>query len=304
MSIAPLKEKYPGISDHEVVRRHMSIPVGGVADYFLEVFTLNELIEVVSYCQENKINFRVVGGGTMILVSDYGFPGLIIKNSSGNISIIPGSNKIIVDSGVSVPRLITYLANNNIGGLEFLSGEKGTIGGAIYNNKQGYFLNHKNERNSINNYLKKLTILSPRGEALSRSPAWLQPGSGFTKIKIQFEKSIILTAVFQLYQSRQEDIVRKMNEVSKPKHWNDIISGDIFCDFNGRNASQLIHEAKITKLKDKKVVLNPDCPNRLALKQKNASANEVRVFIEKLRQTIFDKTNVMLEENIEYLGQW
>ena len=305
MNVVPLKEKYGDrLLDHEVVRQHLSIAVGGVADYYLEVFTINELIETVNYCQENDILFRVIGSGSMILISDYGYPGIIIKNSSSTISILPGSNKIIVDSGVLLPRLITYLVNKNIGGLEFLTGEKGTIGGAIYNNKQGYFLDHNNEKKSINSYLKKITILSPRGEALSRSAIWLKSEDSFTKIKNQFEKNIILTAIFQLYQSRQEDLVRKMNEINKPRKWENIVSGDIFCDYTGKNANEIIKKAKINKIKEKNIILNPDYPNRLMLKQKDIIANDVRMFIEKLRQAIFDNTDIMLEENIEYLGQW
>lgn len=293
MNLTPLKEKYADrLRDHEVVRQHLLLPVGGVADYYLEVVSIDELIESVSYCQNNDIQFRIIGAGTTVLISDYGYPGLIIKNLSGSISILPGTSKIIVDSGVLLARLMTHLANNNIGGLEFLHGEKGTVGGAIYNN------------NPINKYLKKLTILSPRSEALARSATWLQSGNGSTKIKNQLNKNIILTAIFQLYQSRQADIVRNMNEIKKPRQWEYIISGNIFSSYNNESANDIIKRARTNKIKEKNITLNPDSPNHLMLKHGNISANEVRVFIEKLRQAIFENTNIMLVENIEYLGQW
>ena len=293
MNIAPLKEKYADrLRDHEVARQHLILPVGGVADYYLEVVSIDELIDSVSYCQKNDIQFRVIGAGTTILISDYGYPGLIIKNLADSISIIPGTSKVIVDSGVLLSRLMIHLANNNIGGLEFLHGEKGTVGGAIYNN------------NPINKYLKKLTILSPRSEALARSATWLQSGNCSTKIKNQLKKNIILTAIFQFYQSRQEDIVRKINEVKKPRRWEYIISGNIFSSNNIESANDIIKRAKINKIKEKNITLNPDSPNHLMLKHSNVSANDVRVYIEKLRQAIFENTNIMLIENIEYLGQW
>jgi len=107
--------------------------IGGPADFFVEAKTTDELVKIIEYCQENKIPFFILGGGSNILVSDSGFRGMVIKNKSSEIKLV-GKNKILVDSGVLNSRLVKFTADKGLAGVEFLIGIPGTVGGAVRHN--------------------------------------------------------------------------------------------------------------------------------------------------------------------------
>lgn len=59
--------------------------IGGPADYFIRVSTIDEIIKAVTWAQNKKIPFFLLGQGANILVGDKGFRGLVIKNEAKRI---------------------------------------------------------------------------------------------------------------------------------------------------------------------------------------------------------------------------
>src|SRR5215475_11015807 len=53
--------------------------VGGPARYFCEPKTPQEVSEAVAFAQTRKFPLFVLGGGSNLVVSDKGWPGLVIK---------------------------------------------------------------------------------------------------------------------------------------------------------------------------------------------------------------------------------
>jgi UDP-N-acetylmuramate dehydrogenase len=124
------------IKINESLKKHTSIKVGGPAKLFYEAKDANEL-EIIGRCAlEKDLPYIVIGNGTNIIFADAGFDGLIIKNLAGKI--VFESHEGIVDSGMTLSRMIRRLAESNLGGLEFLAGIPGTLGGAIYGNAGAY----------------------------------------------------------------------------------------------------------------------------------------------------------------------
>lgn len=58
--------------------RHTSLKVGGTADIYAMPANIEELKLLISYCQEYKIEYIIIGGGTNLLIKDSGFRGMII----------------------------------------------------------------------------------------------------------------------------------------------------------------------------------------------------------------------------------
>jgi UDP-N-acetylmuramate dehydrogenase len=54
--------------------------IGGPADFFCSVTSEDDVREAVEFSKKKKIPFFVIGGGSNILISDKGFPGLVILN--------------------------------------------------------------------------------------------------------------------------------------------------------------------------------------------------------------------------------
>lgn len=113
---------------------------GGLARYFAEIEKEEELKEAVLFAREKGVPFFILGGGSNVLVSDLGFPGLII-----NMKIKGVTNKEIngdifteVGAGEWWDDFVAYTAKNGWNGAENLSGIPGSVGAALVQNIGAY----------------------------------------------------------------------------------------------------------------------------------------------------------------------
>ena len=108
--------------------------IGGLAAYFLEVTSKNDLVNGLEEWDKLNLNKKIfiLGGGTNILIDDKGFDGLVIHN---NIKWIERSDEnIIAGSGMLVSEINKFAIDNSLSGLEWSGGLPGTIGGAVRGN--------------------------------------------------------------------------------------------------------------------------------------------------------------------------
>ena len=77
-----------------------------------------------------------MGNGSNLLISDSGLRGIVIKNDSNEIEILP-NNQVKAASGVQLSQLINFTLDNNLVGLEEFAYIPSTVGGAIAGNIHG-----------------------------------------------------------------------------------------------------------------------------------------------------------------------
>lgn len=120
-------------ADNYPLKNVTTLGIGGPAKKFTEVFTEEGLIEAIKYAREENLKFLVIGGGSNLLISDRGIECLVIKNNISGIS-----TSLEVKSGTLLQELVDYSIQNNLSGLQKLTGIPGTVGGAIYGNAGAY----------------------------------------------------------------------------------------------------------------------------------------------------------------------
>ena len=62
-----------------------TLHVGGAAEHFAKVTTIDELRDALSWARENEQQVIILGGGSNVLVSDDGVKGLVIKMNIGGL---------------------------------------------------------------------------------------------------------------------------------------------------------------------------------------------------------------------------
>jgi len=108
---------------------------GGFCENF---YTVNkDNIALLKEAFSNK-NYFVLGKGSNIAFSDYGYEGNIINPIFNDISIGNSTSKIRVGSSVFLPDLARYYKANNYIDAEFMIGIPGSVGGAIKMNAGAY----------------------------------------------------------------------------------------------------------------------------------------------------------------------
>ena len=132
--------KRNNVLKNEPMAKHTSLKIGGIADYFIKVKTVDELKKILEFATENKIQTTIVGNGTNLLVKDGGIRGVVIKLELIDFKIKKMANEVLitVGSGMTLAALAAMALKEEIAGLEFLSGIPGTIGGAIRMNAGAY----------------------------------------------------------------------------------------------------------------------------------------------------------------------
>lgn len=126
--------------------------VGGVVDFLVIVESALELEKAVELAVRFDYPYVVIGGGSNVLASDIGFPGLVVVNRSSQFVNLP-NGQVIVESGLANDQLVNRLASLGLGGVEFLAGIPGSIGGAVVTNATW-------EHHQTNQYVKELKILT------------------------------------------------------------------------------------------------------------------------------------------------
>ena len=127
-----LKKILPQVREQVVLAPFTSFGIGGPARYFLVAKTATDVIAGIEAAKQSHHQFFLLGGGTNLLVSDQGFPGLVIKMELDQLAF--DHARASVGSGVLLQTLIDQGIERGLAGLELMSGVGGTVGGAVRGN--------------------------------------------------------------------------------------------------------------------------------------------------------------------------
>ena len=114
--------------------------IGGPADALVTVNETEELQAVLSLCSERATAWSLIGRGSNVLVSDAGFPGIIIVLGDGfkfvgrEQSFDDGRVLIRAGAALGLSRLAGWAAEHGLSGLEFAAGIPGSLGGGLVMN--------------------------------------------------------------------------------------------------------------------------------------------------------------------------
>jgi UDP-N-acetylmuramate dehydrogenase len=114
--------------------------VGGPARYFVDAHSEHEVSEAVALACARKLPLFVLGGGSNLLVSDSGWPGLVLKVSLAGVEFEGDLQKMLfhASAGENWDSLVALAVSKNCGGIECLSGIPGTVGGTPVQNVGAY----------------------------------------------------------------------------------------------------------------------------------------------------------------------
>lgn len=197
------------IKQNELMSKHTSFKIGGPADFFIKINTLDELKEILELCKINKIALTLIGNGSNLLILDEGIRGIVIKLELKQIQFNNIDNEkieVVADSGVQLGLLAQKLLKNEISGFEELSGIPGTIGGAIIMNAGA----HKKEMKDV---VTEVLTMDYDGNihTFTNEEAKFE----YRKSKFSSGEYIILQAKLLLEKGNKEKIKEKMDEYAK-----------------------------------------------------------------------------------------
>src|SRR6266853_5536808 len=117
-----------------------TLKVGGPARYFTEPQSAAEVAEAVTFARSKDLPLFVLGGGSNLVVSDAGWPGLVLKLAVRGIEEHTENGKTLFDVGAGEEwdRFVARAVARNCAGVECLSGIPGSVGGTPVQNVGAY----------------------------------------------------------------------------------------------------------------------------------------------------------------------
>jgi UDP-N-acetylmuramate dehydrogenase len=110
---------------------HTSLRVGGPADFFIVPRDVEDIRHALAFAAHEDLPVVVMGGGNNLLVSDHGFPGVILKLDGVLARADFHGDEAVVGAGVTLSALWRQAAAHDLGGLEYLAGIPATLGAAL-----------------------------------------------------------------------------------------------------------------------------------------------------------------------------
>ena len=279
---------------NEPMKKHTSFKIGGNADVLFLPKNKLDVIKVIKFCTENHIKYFVMGNGTNLLVSDAGFRGVIIKiNKKMNaIKINYEKKEIWAEAGILLSILANQALENNFSGMEFASGIPGTLGGAICMNAGAY--GHE---------IKDIFVSA---EVLYKDKIKIMEDLKFDYRKSLIDKDyVVLSAKIKLNAGSYDEIKNKMDEYkikrknSQPLDF--FNAGSTFKRPKNNFAGKLIMDAGLADYK-----IGGACVSKkhcgFIINLGNATAKDVLDLISYVKQVVYEKFGVQLEEEIKFLS--
>ena len=83
---------------------YTSARIGGPADFLLEVRSSEELAQRAQELWTMEMPFRILGGGSNVLISDRGIRGVILLNHAREVTFMdtPSGPRVMAESGASL----------------------------------------------------------------------------------------------------------------------------------------------------------------------------------------------------------
>lgn len=128
----------PAVRFDEPMARHTTLRVGGPADAWIAPPDVDALVRVIQVAAARGLPVRAVGAGSNLLVRDGGLRGVTLSTQKLRGLVRTGDTTVRVESGVSTGKLLSSCTQWELGGVEFLGGVPGSVGGGLIMNAGTY----------------------------------------------------------------------------------------------------------------------------------------------------------------------
>ena len=189
------------VLEQEPMARHTTFRIGGPADYFVELESIDEVKAAVRICQEENLPWFVLGRGSNLLVSDQGYRGVILSIYKNFQNIDIQGEILTVQAGTLLTTLSGKALDASLSGIEFASGIPGTVGGAVVMNAGAY-------GGEMKDIVRQVTVLDQEGVVRTLTGEEMQ--FGYRTSLAKKKGYIVLEAILELKPGEKEQIREKM----------------------------------------------------------------------------------------------
>ena len=274
----------------EPLSRHTSLGVGGPAD-IVRVRDSRRLPELVEFFRRRDVPWRVLGGGSNLLVADDGLPQVLVHLARGEAISFQG-NRAQVPAAANLGTTVMECARRNLGGMEGLIGVPGSVGGALRMNAGAY-------GTEIGDVVRALTVY--RGSTGQIETLKTE------KVRFEYRHTsfapddILLSVLLELPERPYEQILERVKQCNQKRRAsqpiNEKSAGCIFKNPPGLSTGKMIDELGLKGTRLGGAVISERHANFL-VNRYQAAASDILKLMELIRERILKAYGVELEEEV------
>jgi UDP-N-acetylmuramate dehydrogenase len=296
LSIDHLRSRFRGeLLTAEPMSRHTSLKVGGPADLFAVPEDAADLQVLVGQLSAAGVPWLAIGRGYNLLVKDGGFRGAIISLERFDSIELTENSMVRAGAGAENLAVVRFAQQHGLGGIGFIAGIPGSVGGAVRMNAGAY-------GEGILERTECLTLL--RGGEV-REFCIHDLDYGYRKLSLE-PGDIVLAALFKLIQcdpSVTEEEIRRDLDLRRTKHNVGFPSaGSFFKNPAGQVAWKLIDAAGLRGATVGGAQVSPVHSNFL-VNSGGATAKDFFALAEQVKQGVLASSGLLLEEEVRIVGE-
>jgi UDP-N-acetylmuramate dehydrogenase len=303
------------IRHNEPLCRYTTLRVGGPADLYYRATNADDLASVAAAAQSAKLQYFLLGGGSNVCVSDRGVRGLVIHNLCRACEVGPITK---VDAGHNFMALFLKSARASLSGLEFAVGIPGSVGGALVSNAGAY-------RQNICDLVQEIDVVED-GQRKTVGPDWMEFSYRDSRLRRPNASPAALVGVtLKLTPKARTEIMARARDNQRQRIFKQPwypSAGSFFKNVYDRALAEQLPELPVP-MKEAGVVpagyLSAACDckgltvggaqisrrhGNFVVNRGNATATDIQKLTGIVKQRVFERFGVRLEEEVLYAGDW
>jgi len=287
------------LAEHVALAPMTTYKVGGPGRWQMEVHSEQDLADLRTALQQDPAPVLVLGRGSNVVISDAGFDGVVVHLGTGMawLEIEPGGT-VSAGGGLSQPALARGTAAAGRGGLGFMVGIPGSVGGAVR-------MNSGCRGSETSEWLVVARVVDlAGGEATDRGPAALELGYRHSNLTTT---GVVVSAVFRTVERPREecegvlrDIIRWRKDGQPGGTFN---AGSVFKNPEENPAGRIIDDLGLKGL----AVGGASVSQRHAnffVAEPGTTAQDIHDLVRRVQERVLDRTGIALEPEIRFVGDF
>lgn len=279
----------------EPLTKHTHFGIGGEAEAYIEVSTLDELAALAHFCRKWEVPVAVIGRGTNLLVSDTGYKGIVVRLIGELAALDIDGDVVTVGAGLSLPRLSKVMSKSGLSGVEFALGIPGAVGGALIMNAGAW-------GSSFGDVVTDVTVMDDTGELVQLAHDEAHFEYRHSALDAYF---CVVGTTLKLQPGDVDTITAQMNDFYKQKMatqpFTEENAGCMFKNPPDDSAGRLID---VCGLKGHRIggAEVSTVHGNFILNLDNATASDVLDLVEYIQNDVKEKTGISLQTEVKRLG--
>ena len=272
---------------------------GGPARYFLEAESEAVLLEVAAVLRADPQPVVVLGRGSNVVVAEAGFPGLVIQLGPGLAGLtLEVDQEVTAGGALALPKLARELAAAGRGGLEFMIGIPGSVGGAVR-------MNAGCHGSDTAEWLVSARVVDLRdGSVAQRSPIDLDLSYRHSNLS---ESEVVVSARWRTVPRPRRESEEQMRAVTRWRRDHQpggtLNAGSVFKNPPGDAAGRIIDALGLKGLAVGGAAVSPRHANFFEASPE-ASPRDVYDLVAEVRRRVREATGIDLEPELRFLGEF